>query len=209
MKKLLYISFLFIFSISFAQHSWMNGTIYFKDGSEQTGQIKIPHYNKNIFSFNGKERIRFRKDRKSEKFKFGPDVVEKIVFGDHSTYVYLETTYKTSLFKEVIVEGRAKLYSRKAEISNGGGNHHHGHGGFGSTVHWDAGTSSTFTDYFILLDSADKAVHYIGNRGDRFFRNKSKELFENCQELVSDLKNKRYGKSDIFAVVEIYNECGE
>ncbi len=204
MKKVLYISLLLISNMAIAQFYWTSGTIHFKDGSFKSGLVKIPRYSKNIFSFNGKEMVRYKLDKETKKVKFGPDVVDLIEFLDYGTYVYVQTAYKLSLFKEIVSEGKAKLYSREISGSSPG---MYQPGAVGSVGGWTGGHSYNFTEYFVKLFSDAHAEPYGNNRGERHFRKRSIEFFSACEALVEDLSNKKYKKENLIEVVEAYNAC--
>ncbi len=200
MKKLLIICFLFIFSLSFAQNTWRSGSVYFKDGTVKTGLVIIPRHAKWVSAFSGKGKVRFKKGKKAKRMKFGPDVVEKVILSDNSTFVYLQTKNKFSLYEELIGEGPTKLYSRKV-VKPGVGYFYFGDG---RRIY---SYLKIYIEYYLQFPSQEKVIPYIGNRGNRYFIKKSIELFQDCETLVADLNNELYTRYDLFEVVDKYNEC--
>ncbi len=203
MKKLLFGLILLISNLTFAQFEWISGTIEFKDGTAIEGLIKLPGYSKNIFAFNGKERVRFKRDKESQKEKFGPDVVKKISFMKRGSYAYVKTAYKISLFKEEIIDGEVKLYSREITGTTPGSSFG---GAGGSAPIYTVGTSYSYREFYIKKEGV-VAELFISTRGNKYFRKKSIALFGDCTQIVEAMENKRYEKVDIIEVVELYNDC--
>jgi len=204
MKKILCLLCIFLSTYAFSQHSWTEGTLYLKNGTVKTGLLKFPQVSKDLIAFNGKQKVKFKKNKKAKKQKYDHKQVDKVVFSfpdsDEATYVYIAVAKKKYELFEKIVEGKATLYARSVSYTR--------------TVGHDFMTNQPvfydFNDYdefYVKKESENIASPLITLRISRSFKKRAMEYFANCPGLVAKLKDKTYRKEDIKEVVTIYNNC--
>ncbi|SEA54986.1 hypothetical protein SAMN05443667_105207 [Flavobacterium gillisiae] len=189
----------------YGQYDWTQGQLILKNADTLVGEIRVPMISKNLVSINGEEKISFRKDRKSEKVKYGESQVDKVIFKNSDSevayfeYINLSET-KKGLFK-IITKGKANLYARNVSISSGGYMTSSGvSGGM-----WNYSTTD-FNEFYILRENELAASPLATARISRSFNNRAIEYFSDCPSLVSKLEAHIYGKNDILKVVEEYNK---
>ncbi|WP_064966861.1 hypothetical protein [Tenacibaculum ovolyticum] len=184
MKKTLII-FLFLISISsFSQYK--GGTIYFRDNSKISGQIKIAIFN----------RVKLKKG--DQKLIYNYEKVKKVIFND-STEFHYKKRKNSFLLLEKEISGKLELFSRErasAPTANGMGSFSYHGGGY--------------TQFFI----SKKSSNFIeklpqNNRGKRFRKILSKygsdcNLFLNK---ITDKKDLAFNFDfSIFKIIKYYNE---
>ena len=190
---------------SYGQYDWTQGQLILKNADTLVGEIRLPMISKNIVAIHGEEKISFRKDRKSEKVKYGESQVDKVIFKKSDSevayfeYINLSDT-KKGLFK-IITKGKANLYARNVSISSGG---YMTSGGVSGGM-WNYSTTD-FNEFYILREN-ESAVSPLVTAGiSRSFNKRAIEYFSDCPSLVSKLEAGIYGKNDILKVVEEYNK---
>jgi len=112
MTKKGFLLFLFVFSLttSSAQNKFIPGKILFKDGSRIKGYVMI-----------AKGKVQFKTDHKSRKKKYGPKVVDKVIYGDvieeTGYYEYVPIRKGHYSLMKLNINGKVKLYSEAFEIA--------------------------------------------------------------------------------------------
>lgn len=207
-------------TLGYAQYDWTKGILVLKNGDTLVGEIELPMISKNLIAFNGEEKVKFRKDRKSEKVKYDETQVRKVIFKNSDTeiayfeYVKLSETDK-GLFK-VITAGKVTLYARSVSVSSGNYMHGGGFGGFNGGGFNGGGFNgvgmwsysySDFNEFYALKDSETIASPLITAGISRSFKKRAIDYFYDCPKLVSQLENSTYKKDDIKEVVNFYNKC--
>jgi hypothetical protein len=194
-------------TLSYGQYDWTEGSLVLKNGDTLIGQIELPMISKNIIAFNGEEKVKFRKDRKSEKVKYDETQVAKVIFKNSDTEIayfeYVKLSEKEKGLFKVITVGKVTLYARSVSVSSG--NYMYG-GGFNGGGMW-AYSYSDFNEFYALKDSETIASPLITAGIPRSFKKRAIEYFYDCPTLVSKLENGIYLKDDIREVVNFYNKC--
>ena len=200
---------LLLTAISYGQYDWTNGELVLKNGDTLKGQIKLPMISKNLIAFNGKEKVKYRKNRKSKKAKYDENQVRKVIFRNSDTEVayfefILTSEKKKGLFK-VISSGKATLYARSVSITNSTPMYMGAPNG-GTWNHWNY-SFSDFNEFYVLKENEKIANPLITARISRSFKKRAMEYFSDCPNLVSKLDERIFVKDDIKDVVDEYNEC--
>lgn len=208
--KILILTCLLITTLSKAQQTWTKGQLVLKNGKTLTGLIKLPNISGSLVSLNGAQKVRFQKDKKSKKTKYGPDQVEKLIFKNSDTeiayYEYVKTSKNRKELFKVIISGKATLYARKVNVSappvmmNTAGPN-------GVTFqHWNYSFSS-FNEFFVIKEGEKKATPMIKSGIPSSFKKRASKYFSDCPSVVEKLKNRTYKRRDIKDVVYEYNSC--
>lgn len=198
----------FTLTVSYGQYDWTHGTLVFKNGDTIRGEIKLPMISKDIVAFNGEEKIKFRRDRESEKIKYDESQIDKVIFKNSDTevaffeYVKLSEN-KKGLFK-IITKGKATLYARSVSISSG--TYINGVAMGGGSGMWSY-SYSDFNEFYILRENEIIASPLITARISRSFKKRAVDYFNDCPTLVSKLEESTLRKEDIREVVSFYNKC--
>ncbi|WAC02125.1 hypothetical protein N7U66_20505 [Lacinutrix neustonica] len=200
----------FSMSLSFAQYSWTKGELILKNGTTLTGLIKLPTVSKDLIAFNGKEKVKFKTDKKAKAQKFEETQVNQIVFRNSDTetaiFEYIPISKKrTGIFK-IITKGKATLYAKNVSVNNSSGPAYMG-GVNGGTPMYYMYSYADFDEFYVLRENEEIASPLITIRPSRSFRHRAKEYFADCTSVVLKLKNKDYRKEDIKEMVEAYNNC--
>jgi len=174
-------------------------TLYFKDGTIQTGLAKITDFNE----------IKFRLNKDSKKVKYNSKTISKMVLNDGN--IDIEYVYRTipdrknPVLLEPLEKGIITIY--KENKNNVGG------------------TISTF--FYISKGNGNMAfklgyVNYIFhsriinpnkrfdyNTKSRKILNKALSSFKDCPDLINKIKNPKFKKKGILKIVKYYNtNCG-
>jgi len=165
------------------------GILFFKDKTQKKGIIKIK-----------KSKIKFKKDRDSEEQTYNFNSVYKLNIqgdkGEIDTYVYKlmvkENKTKVVLLKSVIT-GNVNLLSETNNYTSYDPN-------FGVS-------SGIYTAYFLSKGDDIYATKIIkpGISSGYFRKLIAPIFFSDCQELMTIINKKRFGKTDIKRVVNYYN----
>lgn len=196
-------------TFSYGQYDWTKGKLILKNGDTLIGQIKLPMISKDLIAINGKEKVKFRKNRKSKKVKYDEDQVQKVIFRNSDTEVayfeYIQTSKnKRGLFK-IISNGKATLYARSVSVSSSTPMYMAGPNG-GTWNHWHY-SFNDFNEFYVSRKNEEIASPLITARISRSFKKRAMEYFSDCPEVVSKLEDRTYIKDDIKDVVDEYNEC--
>ncbi|OIQ19410.1 hypothetical protein [Lacinutrix sp. MedPE-SW] len=199
----------FAITLSYGQYAWTKGELVLKNGEILIGQIKLPMISKNLIAFNGKEKVKYRKNRKSKKVKYDETQVEKVIFKNSDTEVayfeYIQTSKKKKGLFKIISSGEVTLYARSVSMTSSTPMHMGGPQGT-TWNHWHY-SFSDFNEFYVLRENEKIASPLITARLSRSFKKRALEYFSDCAELVSNLKERIYIKSDIKDVVDDYNNC--
>jgi len=189
-----------------AQYDWTEGELFLKDGTILKGEIKIPTPgNVDVIASVTKERVKFRKEKKSEKTKYNQEQVEKIVFKDldsmHGHFEYRSVSKKKKKIVRVLHRGKINVYSKRVNMTSA------------SPMHGGAPTM-TFTsgsDEFYVSREGDSYITLIKSRKplSRSFKKRAMRFFEDCPSLVLKIKKKEYTEEDILQIVEEYENCSQ
>lgn len=196
-------------SITYGQYDWTKGELVLKNGDTLKGQIELPMISKNIIAFNGKEKVKYRKDRKSKKVDYDETQVEKVIFRNSDTEIaffeYIQTSKNTKGLFKVISSGKTTLYARSVSITYSTPMFMAGPNG-GTFNHWNY-SFSDFNEFYVLREDEETASPLITARLSSSFKKRAMEYFADCPDLVSKLDKKIYIEEDIKVVVVEYNEC--
>lgn len=200
---------LLLTAISYGQYDWTKGELVLKNGDTLKGQIKLPMISKNLIAINGKENVKYRKNRKSKKVKYDETKVKKVIFRNSDTEVaffeYIQTSKnKKGLFK-VISSGKATLYARSVSITSSTPMYMAGPNG-GTWNHWNY-SFNDFNEFYVLKENEKIALPLVTARVSRSFKKRAMEYFSDCSSVVKKLDKRIYIKNDIKEVVEEYNNC--
>lgn len=208
--KLTLLFCLLTISFSYSQYNWTEGELVLKNGSTLKGKIKLPVLSKNLLAINGKEKVKYRTDRKSKTKKYDESQVEKVIFRKSDTEVayfeYIATSKnKKGLFK-VISAGKATLYARSVSISHSTPMYM-GAGPHTNTVNFWHYSFSDFNEFYVIREREQIASPLITARLSSTFKKRAMAYFSDCPEVASKLEEKIYVKNDIKKVVDSYNQC--
>ena len=185
------------------------GELVLKNRDTLKGQIKLPMISKNLVAINGKEKIKYRKNRKYKKTKYDENQVRKVIFRNSDTEVayfeFIQTSEKKKGLFKVISSGKATLYARSVSITNSTPMYMGGPNG-GTWNHWNY-SFSDFNEFYVLKEDEKIASPLITARISRSFKKRAMEYFFDCPNLVSKLDKRIYVKDDIKDVVDEYNAC--
>lgn len=208
--KLTLLFFLLTISLSYSQYNWTEGELVLKNGSTLKGKIKLPMISKNILAINGKEKVKYRTDRKSKTKKYDETQIAQVIFRKSATEIayfeYIPTSKnKKGLFK-VISAGKATLYARSVSISHSTPMYMGG-GAYASPVNYWHYSFSDFNEFYVIRENEKIASPLITARISSSFKNRAMAYFSDCPEVVSKLETKTYVKKDIKDAIDAYNQC--
>lgn len=202
-----------LFSVTFfyGQYSWTEGTLVLKNGESLIGEIELPVPSRDLIRVRGKEKVKYRKNRKSKTTKFEEDQVDHIIFrnekGETSKFEYVPVSKKKKELFQVVSSGRVTLYARKiatsAPVSTAPGTGMAG-GAHSAPVYLYSFTN--FNEFYVLRKNEEAATPLI-TPGWSSFRKKAMKYFSDCPAVVAKLDDKVYKREDIKDVVEEYNNC--
>lgn len=200
MKQLLFTLTLLITLSSFSQNQ--KATLFFRDGTSLEGLARITNFG---------DKIKFKKDKNSEKIIYNSQKVDKIVIRENDedvTYQYkIIKNRKTPLLLEPLKEGKVTLY-RDLKQGYSPGMQMGGYGVGGMGMNFGGGRSYSISSYYVSKDNGNIVIH-LGDKGTIFTKNFKKaasEYFKGCSELVKKIQSKEYRKRDVVEIVEYYNE---
>lgn len=200
---------LFSICCSYGQYNWTEGELVLKNGKSLHGQIKLQMISKDVIAINGKEKVKYRKDKTSKKVKYDETQVEKVIFktsdSEISYFEYIQTSEKKKGLFKIISSGKVTLYARYVKVTNSSPTFTPGlNGGTWNHSHYSV---SNFNEFYVLRKSEKIATPLITAGISRSFKNKTMDYFHDCPSLISKLKNKTYKKVDIKRIVDEYNTC--
>lgn len=197
MKQLLFsLTILFASLTINASDIYYKVEVHFHDETVRSGLAKRLKSTSDNFVF-------FKESENAEIEKIESKSIKKLIFinkhfGDE--YAFLNTYKETNqakignpMWMNVTVRGKATLYVT-------------------STTTIRNGSSTTFTDYYIIREGepAARKISAIGDAGNnRVFRARAPIYFADYPELAAKIKNKEYTWKDIISVVTTYNKWAE
>ncbi|MFI2742755.1 hypothetical protein ACG2LH_08450 [Zhouia sp. PK063] len=201
-------------TLTYAQYDWTKGELILKSGDTLKGLIKLPMVSKNMIAFNGKEKVKFKKNRRSGTEKLDENEVDLVIFKNSDTEIayfkYIPISKrKKGLFK-IITSGKVSLYARKVSVAHSTVSYNTGiNSGVMNSGVWTYWTYafSNFNEFYVLRKNEIIASPMITVRISRSFKKRATAYFSDCPELVSKLENKTYVANDIKEVVDEYNKC--
>lgn len=208
--------FLLTATFSYAQYDWTEGRIVLKNGDTITGQIELPMVSKDLITFGGSEKVKYRKDHKSEKIKYDETQVSQIIFKRSDTEIayfeYVPVSDKHKGIFKVITRGKATLYGRMVSVTSSG--YRNGIGvGFGSPVSNNVPggiwmyNSNDLDEFYVLRPNETVAEPLVTARISRSFKKRAMDYFSDCPALVAKLEEGMYKNTNAREVVEFYNNC--
>ncbi|MGH1387408.1 hypothetical protein [Kordia sp.] len=205
MKKIVLLICILVSFQTFAQHGWTEGTLYLKNGTAKNGLIKFPRVSKDLISFSGKQKVKFKKNKKAKKEKFDHKQVDKIVFtyedSQTAVYRYIAVSNKKHELFKVITKGTTTLYARSVSYTSSPAVFHPG------TMQPIMYDFNDFDEFYVLKKGEKIALPLITIRISRSFKKRAMEYFADCPRVVAKLKDKTYRKEDVETVVKAYNNC--
>lgn len=193
MKKIIVLSFLLVTFFSFSQNQ--KATLFFKDGTHQSGYAKII----------GSDEIKFKKDKKAKKEIYNSDTIEALYILENDknvVYHYKKVKNKKNLkLLELLEKGILTLY-RDLNQGYTAGFAAGGVGGFGG-----GGRHYSISSYYVSKDE-NSEVYHLGST-DLFSKNFKKaatDYFKDCPSLVSLIEARKLKKKDIVEIVQYYNK---
>ena len=183
MREKLFIIFCFISFALFSQYK--AGSIYLKDGSIITGDIKIVKYNRIVLKKN------------DSKKGFDHNLVTKVVFNDSIEHHYKKRK-KTILLLKREVSGPLELYSLASYFS-----------GFS-----DGSRAEMYMNYYLGKKGNDFVNSIPSNIEKKRFRKFITEYAPNCKKFLDKIQDKKSIRSNfdsnIVSIVNyINNNCKE
>ncbi|MCF2873996.1 MULTISPECIES: hypothetical protein [unclassified Tenacibaculum] len=183
MREKLFIIFCFISFALFSQYK--AGSIYLKDGSIITGDIKIVKYNRIVLKKN------------DSKKGFDHNLVTKVVFNDSIEHHYKKRR-KTILLLKREVSGPLELYSLASYFS-----------GFS-----DGSGAEMYMNYYLGKKGNDFVNSIPSKIGKKRFRKFITEYAPNCKKFLDKIQDKKSIRSNfdsniVNIVNYINNNCKE
>lgn len=187
------------------QFRWAEGTVYLKNGIIKEGLVKLDRVSKDIIAFNGKQRVKFKSQKKAKKEKYDHTQVEKVIFHnldeESVEFVYVQISDKKHELFTKKVEGKADLYVRTVRY----------------TTCWEA---NDVEDIPMYLEGGENMEYYVLREGEKIasplitvrffsksFTKRAVAYFSDCPALVEKLESKSIRGKQIEEVVTIYNNC--
>ena len=194
----------------YSQYSWTHGELILKDGTTLTGLIKLPTVSKDLIAFNGKEKVKFKTEKKAATQKYDETQVKQIVFknpdAETAIFEYVPISKKKMGIFKIVTKGKATLYGKIVSFTNASGPAHVGSTSGGAPMYYMY-SFNDFNEFYVIRENEPIASPLITIRISRSFRHRAKEYFADCPKVVSKLENKEYRKEDVKDMVEAYNTC--
>ncbi|MCR1025181.1 MULTISPECIES: hypothetical protein [Flavobacteriaceae] len=172
-----------ILSFLFVNAQSDEGTIYLKDSTEIKGLIKIK-------TFGG---VKFKNTIDSEATNYDHKQITGFdTGGEKYRYINNQEGFPPILLKEKL-KGKISLYSN--EVYNPGHTIPNGFAGGGTGMTFGGGSA---TIYHILVK--DKLIR-VGTK----IKKKHLEILKDCTSLIEKIENKDLKKSDVYAIINYYN----
>jgi len=197
-----------LFSLNLFSQSFFNtyekGTIYFKDGTQTKGLLKISGFTK--------DEIKFKKTKQDKKQLFNYKKVKSIEFlsGDEYFYKIINKKRKIILIKREI-KGTLNLFSyavQRGGIPGGGA----GFGSGGISIGFSFGGGSS-TVYYLGTEDTDFIDQLPKNSRKKKFWVIMSKYTSDCKDLSDKIKNKnnikknfRHKNTAVVDMVNYYNE---
>lgn len=199
-KKILLLLSILSFSLTYAQYEWTPAKVILKNGSSFRGWVKFPKHSGGLISI-GSTEFKHRKKKREKTEKYGSDTVDEVIFGDEEFatvhYKYVPIKKEKSVLMEIVVRGKANLYTRTVLKSN-------------STFIGDPNFPSTTTyyhdtQYYTIRKEEQKATLIAGPNSFGGFLSKAKNYFSDCSKIVDYLDSELYDLNNIEELVDDYN----
>ncbi|WP_146104884.1 hypothetical protein [Polaribacter gangjinensis] len=195
-------------SVTYGQYAWTKGKLVLLTGDTLIGYIKLPMISKDLITINGKEKVKYRKNKNYKNVKYDETQVKKVIFinadSEIALYEYVQTSKNTKGLFKVISAGKATLYARSVSLTTTTPTYMGG--AYGGT--WNYNYSfKDFSEFYVKRENEEIASPMITARISSSFKKRAMEYFADCPYLVAKLDEKRYTKEDIKDVVDKYNEC--
>ncbi len=199
-KKYTLILLIFTCYFGYGQYEWTPGKIVLKNGISFRGLVKIPIQTVGIVPM-GSNKVQYKKNRKSNKIKYGSDDVNEIIFGDEQFatvhYQYVAVNKNKSILMEVVVKGTVNLYTRTVSQYNNT---------FIGNQNLPTSTSIDYnSQYYLKREKEQTATLIAGQNSFGSFIYKAKEYFSDCNDIISYLDNDLYHENNLIDLVEDYN----
>ncbi|MGB3606586.1 MAG: RICIN domain-containing protein [Psychroserpens sp.] len=181
---------LLVLILSTAISSYAQDTIYFKDGSTQTG--KVIEMNKSVLKFT--EEGTKKKKRYTNDDITGATILSE---GNMLKYFYDKVPTIGTVLLTTVSSGKANLHVTESYM----------YGSYEKTVTADTYNSGgTIRLYYAKRDSEDSYfdLNYDGALVNKF-KNRASKYLKDCPKLAKRIKNREFGKLDVEEIFEIYN----
>lgn len=205
--------FLFLITfLTYGQYDWTKGELVLTNGDTLRGQIKLPKLSKNITAIYGKEKVKYRKNRKSKKKKYDESQVITVIFRNSESeiafYEYLQISEKKKSLFKVIISGKVNLYARSISVANAAPMNilDSNIGAYNYSNPWSY-CFNNFNEFYVLRENEQIAAPLITVGISRSFKKRAMSYFEDCSAVVSKLYEEIYIKDDVRDVVQEYNQC--
>ncbi len=179
---LIVISLLFFSSVYSQDEEWIPAKVVLKNGTSFRGLVKLPTDSRTNLSSQGKlsiktNKVLYKKNKKSEKVRYGSDTIEEIVFGDEQYvaeyYKYVPISKSKLILMERVLSGKVELY----RIDN---------------------------KYYLLRKGEEKVLQIVDSF-NVFHPSRAKEYFADCDKIVYYLENDLYSLDNLYELVDDYN----
>ncbi|VAV86207.1 hypothetical protein MNBD_BACTEROID02-243 [hydrothermal vent metagenome] len=200
-KFILILSFL-TFSISYGQYDWTPGKLVLKNGQTLKGLIKLPSGSNSFISM-GKSKLQFKKNKKSSKKKFGETQVNKVFFFGISNseigyYEYVAISRKRKALFKLIINGKAKLYTRTVRVTT--------NIGFQDKDNlYGQSRYAEVKEFYVIRERETVATRLIGSKSLNSFKQHALNYFSDCKDLSSYISDDLYEEYDIRELINDYN----
>jgi len=201
MTKKILLLFLFLsFTLTYAQYEWTPAKIILKNGTSFRGWVQFPKHSGGLISI-GSTDFKYRKKKKEKTEKYGSDTVDEVIFGDEEFatvhYKYVPIKKGKSVLMELVVHGKANLYTRTVSQSNST---------FSSNPNFPSTTTYyDDTQYYIIRSEEQVATLIAGPNSFGGFISKAKNYFSDCSKIVGYLESELYELNNILELVDDYN----
>lgn len=212
LRKIVLFFFLLVYSLNYAQYDWTPGKLILKNGKSLKGLFKIPmdsNYPISVF----KNKLQYKKDKKSKKKKFDKTQVHKLFFStfnqDLGYYEYIPISRKKMALFKLIRNGKVKLYIRTIKIFNYS-TYQNPNGPFPQ----NQTTYKTADEFYMIRKNETVATNVLqksdglslGHKANLMtFKNDMKKYFADCEDVVSYIENDIYEDFDTEQIVDDYN----
>jgi hypothetical protein len=205
LKNILIIITILCFSSVHAQYEWTPAKVILKNGTSFRGLVKFPKHSGGLVSI-GSTDFKYKKKRKSKIKKYGYETVEEVIFGDEEFttvhYKYVPIKAKKHVLLQLVVDGKASLYSRtvlKFENTSFEPSYIDNPGINMPGYYYDD------TQLYVIRPDEQKATLIVDPNNLRSFISKSKKYFSDCSKIVDYLESELYELNDIVELVDDYN----
>jgi hypothetical protein len=195
-KSVIVLSCLVMTTLGFSQNN--KCIIYFKDNTKVEGLGKL--------KMDGQ--VKFRLNEDSEKVFYEPKFIDRVEMNEGRlvTYKYKKIDDFGSEWLEVLVDGKACLYTNSITYNNPS----MGMGGMNGGMGFSGGGTVT---YYYANHTGENTVYRIATYGgiSRRFKKTGANFFKDCPTIVEKIENGTYKKDDLEQIVKFYNlsNCGE